>query len=78
MLYREVIAVCSQIYTKHTNTLCGKNVELFNVKPVVCKLIIGLWKLNISQYFLGFFAFSIPCIMIYLTRCKPKNTHNSL
>ena len=26
MLYREVIAVCSQIHTKHINTLCGQNV----------------------------------------------------
>jgi hypothetical protein len=32
MLYREVIAVCSQIHTKHINTLCGQNVELLNVK----------------------------------------------
>ena len=30
MLYREIIAVCSQI---HTNTQCGQNVELLNVKP---------------------------------------------
>jgi len=29
MLYREIIAVCSQIHTKHINTLCGKNVELY-------------------------------------------------
>jgi len=29
MLYREIIAVCSQIYTKHINTLCGQNVELY-------------------------------------------------
>ena len=33
MLYREIIAVCSQIPTKHTNTLRGQNVELLNVKP---------------------------------------------
>ena len=33
MLYREIIAVCSQIHTKHINTLCGQNVEFFNVKP---------------------------------------------
>ena len=32
MLYREIIAVCSQIHTKHTNTPCGQNVELLNVK----------------------------------------------
>jgi len=35
MLYREIIAVCSQIHTKHVNTLCGQNVELLNVQLVV-------------------------------------------
>ena len=35
MLYSEIIAVCSQIHTKHTNTLCGQNVELLNVKAGV-------------------------------------------
>ena len=29
MLYKEIIAVCSQIHTKHINTLCGQNVELY-------------------------------------------------
>ena len=32
MRYREIIAVFSQIHTKHINTLCGQNVEIFNVK----------------------------------------------
>jgi len=27
--YRGIIAVCSQIHTKHINTLCGQNVELY-------------------------------------------------
>ena len=35
MLYREIIAVCFQIHTKHINTLCGQNVDLLNVKLVV-------------------------------------------
>ena len=35
MLYREIIAVCSQIHTKHINTVCGQNVELLNVKLAV-------------------------------------------
>jgi hypothetical protein len=35
MLYREIIAVYSQIHTKHINTLCGQNVELLNVKLAV-------------------------------------------
>ena len=32
MLYMEIIAVCSQIHTKHKNTLRGWNVELLSVK----------------------------------------------
>jgi len=32
MLYREIIAVCCGIHTKHINTLCGQNVELLTVK----------------------------------------------
>jgi len=42
MLYREIIAVCSQIHTKHTNTLRGQNVELFYVKLVVHIVTTGL------------------------------------
>ena len=32
VLYRETIAVCSEIHTKHINALCGQNVELPFVK----------------------------------------------
>jgi hypothetical protein len=32
MLYGEIIAVCSEIHTKHINTLCGQNEGFFNVK----------------------------------------------
>jgi len=37
MLYMEIIAVCSQIHTKHINTLRGQKVELLNVKLAVYK-----------------------------------------
>ena len=33
MLLREIFAVCSEIHTKHTNTMCGQNVEFLDVKP---------------------------------------------
>jgi hypothetical protein len=33
MLYREIIAVCSEIRTKHINTAVWAEVELLNVKP---------------------------------------------
>jgi len=46
MLYREIIAVCSQIHTKHINTLCGQNVEFVNVKPAVHKVTTGLYRVE--------------------------------
>ena len=42
MLYSEIIAVFSQIYTKHINTLYGQNVQLLNVKLVVHIVTTGL------------------------------------
>jgi hypothetical protein len=48
MLYSEIIAVCSQIHTKHINTLCGQNVEFVNVK-LVHIVTTGLWTPNALQ-----------------------------
>jgi len=42
MLYREIIAVGSQIHIKHINTLCGQNIELLNVKLLVHLVTTGL------------------------------------
>jgi len=53
MLYREIIAVYSQIHTKHRNALCGQNVELLNVNLVVHIVTTGLLKIsgcNLSEY----------------------------
>jgi len=52
MLYREIIAVCSDMHTKHINTLCGQNVELLNVKLAVHIVTTGLKGLKIQP---------IPC-----------------
>jgi len=41
MLYREIIAICSEIHTKHINTLCGRNVEFVNVKLFVHVVTTG-------------------------------------
>ena len=46
MLYREIMAVCSEIHTEHINTLCGQNVELLNVKLVVHIVTTGLQRVN--------------------------------
>ena len=46
MMYSEIIAVCSEIHTKHINTLCGQNVELLNVKLVVLMVTTGLQRVK--------------------------------
>jgi hypothetical protein len=46
VLYREIIAVCSQIHIKHINTLCGQKVEFVNVKLVVHIVTTGLYRIN--------------------------------
>ena len=42
MLCREIMAVCSEIHTKHINTVCGQNVEFLNVKLAVHIVTTGL------------------------------------
>ena len=32
MLYGEIMAVCSEIHTKHINTVCGQNIGILNIK----------------------------------------------
>jgi len=51
MLYREIIDVCSEIHTKHINTLCGQNVELLNVKLVVYIVTTGLRRVSDGNWF---------------------------
>ena len=54
MLYREIMAVYSQIYTIHINTVCGQNVELLNVKlhtaapPLISTAIFSVIRLSLS------------------------------
>jgi len=42
-MYRELIAACSEIHTKHINTLCEQKVELLNVKLAVHIVTTGLF-----------------------------------
>jgi hypothetical protein len=46
MLYREIMAVCSEIHIKHINTVCGQNVELLNVKLAVDIVTTGLQRVT--------------------------------
>ena len=43
MLYREIIAVCSQIHTKHINTAVWAERRIVNVKLVVHIVTAGLY-----------------------------------
>jgi len=42
MLYRKIIPVCSDIHTKHINTLCGLNVDSL----VLRRVTTGLWSVK--------------------------------
>jgi len=42
MLYREIMAVCSEIHTKRINTPCGQNIELLKVKLPVHIVTTGI------------------------------------
>jgi len=65
MLYREIIAVCSEIHTKHINKLCGQNVKSVYVKPggtcsdhcAVHIVTTGLYRVKyvLSVYLFGTF-----------------------
>ena len=61
MLYREIIAFCSQIHTKHKNTVCGQNVELLNVKLAVHKVKAGIFKVNCAVESLILFDATFVC-----------------
>ena len=52
MLYREIIAVCSQIHIKHINTLCGQKVELLNVE--ICSTYSDhcLWRIIYKELYI--------------------------
>jgi hypothetical protein len=67
MLYSEIIAVRSEIHTKHINTLCGQNVEFVNVKPAThhLKSVPNVSEFNISLVFDRNIrrAFPIPAVI---------------
>jgi hypothetical protein len=46
MLYRDIMAVCSEIHKKHINKLCGQNVVFCNIRLVVHILTIGTKRIK--------------------------------
>jgi len=69
MLYRKIIAVCSQIHTKHTNTLCGQNVVLLN--PMVHTVTTVLSRQLTSQHY-------VTCIIHGSPSLTPHKTVHSV
>jgi len=61
MLYREIIAVCSEIHTKHVNTLCGQNVELLNVKLAVHIVTTGVYVVSYFMCQGPYFSKGLSC-----------------
>ena len=76
MFYKAIIAVCSQIHTKHINTVCGQNVELLNVKVALYKANLSLLKLTMSAFRCGS---PIPTFLLlpFCEQMSPNSTHKS-
>ena len=61
MLYREILAVCSEIHTKHINALCGQNVEFVKIESVSCDpKNVAVWALIQMTVFTAAYALSNP------------------
>jgi hypothetical protein len=73
MLYREIIVVCSEIHTKHINTLCGQNVELLNVKLVVHIVTTMIYKADMFIAYLGFTDNLKAILQIWPTNFFPQS-----
>jgi hypothetical protein len=75
MLYSEIIATCSDIHTKQTNTLRGQHVEWNEMCVYVLALIplrpLLLLTLTFSSYFTSdasyFYFLSRPCSCYFLS-----------
>ena len=76
MLHREIIAVCSQIHTKHTNTLCWQNVELLNVKLVVHIVTAGLYRPETHPEHAIRCKIKVKCTLVQALRlCTGRTAH---
>jgi len=51
MLCREIVSICSQIHTKHINTLCQQNIKYLNVTISVHIVTTGLYSVKAPTAF---------------------------
>jgi len=71
MLYREIIALCSEIHTKHINTVCGLNVEFVSVKLVVHIVTTGLLRVKLKL--VGVVHRFVRVRLPWLALCPPSS-----
>ena len=80
MLYREIMAVCSEIHTKHINTVCGQNVELLNVNLAVhIVTTVGTYCYHCTVHIVttGLGSVSVPLCLIS-AHCSLYQTSNTI
>ena len=70
MLYREIIAVCSEIHTKYINIVCGQNVELWMLNLVVNTVTTGLGKVNVFWWW--YLALFVPHFLVACLSSRAK------
>jgi hypothetical protein len=72
MLYRETIAVCAEIHTKHINTLCGQNIfkvttGLYVVQCALCSAdVIAVHSLLFLQCKFNVQGRYVPVTSLYV------------
>ena len=69
MMYREIMAVFSEIHTKHINTVRGQNVELLNINLAIYKVATCyeiLRNINVSNTIFVFISQYPHCCSPYV------------
>jgi hypothetical protein len=65
MLHRTKVSVCSEIHTKHVNTVFGQNVELLNVKALGASSKVNLYFITTNCTLFALYSkhYSKVCIL---------------
>jgi len=74
MLYREIIDVCSEIHTKHINTVCGQNLDLYTKIQLVPRSkhsvsVIKTSQLMLYREIIAVESATFPFVAQYLNHC---------
>jgi hypothetical protein len=64
MLFTEIIAIYSESYTKHTNTLCGQNARCMSVEGDGTYSNRCCLRVKMLKSYITIFCFFIKCLLI--------------